>query len=98
MRISDWSSDVCSSDLFFNPERRVRKGCGVRARPSAVGLRQPRKHKTTTVKNKNKVRKDGRRKEPKRPRRVSQSHQEEQGAGHGLPGQRREAAGHRNVV
>src|SRR3546814_9908425 len=26
MRISDWSSDVCSSDLFWQPERRPDKG------------------------------------------------------------------------
>src|SRR3546814_9898010 len=35
MRISDWSSDVCSSDLLSAPEcadRRPRAGGGVRAR------------------------------------------------------------------
>src|SRR3546814_4669963 len=39
MRISDWSSDVCSSDLFiYRPDaRRRRQGCGERIYLHIIG-------------------------------------------------------------
>src|SRR3546814_13814766 len=42
MRISDWSSDVCSSDLGSLPERNRRRGCRDGAVP--VRWRSPRRY------------------------------------------------------
>src|SRR3546814_2301651 len=39
MRISDWSSDVCSSDLLRYPTRIGRYGCGGTDRALFIGLR-----------------------------------------------------------
>src|SRR3546814_10318804 len=44
MRISDWSSDVCSSDLTYTEKKDTRSGFGVglleagRSNPNVVGL------------------------------------------------------------
>src|SRR3546814_8515589 len=47
MRISDWSSDVCSSDLLVSPQsNEARTGHGPAPRPPAFGTkrRPPRAH------------------------------------------------------
>src|SRR3546814_7425459 len=38
MRISDWSSDVCSSDLLWHPHRRGRDCRGAHGRSGTAGL------------------------------------------------------------
>src|SRR3546814_16234584 len=40
MRISDWSSDVCSSDLFFEESAHVREGGLVRGETTIDGDRR----------------------------------------------------------
>src|SRR3546814_3436009 len=49
MRISDWSSDVCSSDLYPDRVRPVDRVCGVQLLPQLLQLRRRGADRMTPV-------------------------------------------------